>query len=99
MLETGSVKGGFCKYWTNGSNCFDGTLVVTGTLDLYILPLLIHGKKGGAVSTLRLLRMLRVLRILRLFKVFRELSDPPGFPQGVLMRDVGKRPDHHPGLC
>jgi len=41
---------------------------------LYLLPLLIHGKKGGAVSTLRLLRMLRVLRILRLFKVFHELS-------------------------
>lgn len=71
---TGTCMGGVCMYFRDGSNCFDGTLVITGTLDLYLLPLLIHGKKGGAVSTLRLLRMLRVLRILRLFKVFHELS-------------------------
>merc|ERR1719174_2992647 len=64
-----------CKgYVSDNSNLFDGSLVISGTADLYIIPMIVGpGKKGGAVSVLRLLRMLRVMRILRLFKVFKEL--------------------------
>lgn len=66
-------QNGCLAYITDPSSLFDGSLVVSGTADLYIMPYLVSSKKGGFASTLRLLRMLRVMRILRLFKVFKEL--------------------------
>jgi len=67
----------FCEPW----NLFDFTLVCTGTLDLWILPIFtgasgsVHGVTSLRLLRLvRLLRLLRVLRIVRLFRMFGQLN-------------------------
>mmetsp|Transcript_63895 Transcript_63895/g.101288 ORF Transcript_63895/g.101288 Transcript_63895/m.101288 type:complete len:427 (-) Transcript_63895:95-1375(-) len=55
--------------------CLDFPLVVSGCLDLWILPLCRGDSSGETTayqfSVLRLLRMLRLLRVLRLIRIFR----------------------------
>jgi voltage-gated sodium channel len=63
-----------CEYFQDPWYLFDFSLVVTGTLDLWILPLFQGDSKemvGYQFSVMRLLRMLRLLRVLRVIRVFR----------------------------
>lgn len=68
------------EYFTTPSYLFDCSLVVTGTLDLWILPAFSGGHKASSVGyqfsvmrLLRILRLLRVLRVIRLFRMFGQL--------------------------
>jgi len=63
-------------YFTTPSYLFDCSLVVSGTLDLWILPALSGGSHdknsvGYQFSVMRLLRILRLLRVLRVIRLFR----------------------------
>lgn len=67
-------------YFTTPSYIFDCSLVVSGTLDLWILPALsgAHNKNSvgyqfSVMRLLRILRLLRVLRVIRLFRMFGQL--------------------------
>lgn len=63
------------RYFSEAWNLFDCTLVVTGSLDLWIFPLMTGThKRGGVASLMRLLRILRILRVIRIFRMFRELT-------------------------
>lgn len=71
---------GCAAYFQDLWNIFDFTLVMIGTLDLWILPHIVsepdaasHGHKqvGYQFSVLRLLRILRLLRVLRVVRLFR----------------------------
>lgn len=71
---------GPAEYFCDVRYLFDCSLVVTGTLDLSILPLCTSGKKGQSAAhtfsvmrLLRILRLLRVLRVIRLFRMFGQL--------------------------
>mmetsp|Transcript_91241 Transcript_91241/g.144131 ORF Transcript_91241/g.144131 Transcript_91241/m.144131 type:complete len:538 (-) Transcript_91241:130-1743(-) len=64
-----------CGYFSSLSSWFDCSLVVTGSLDLFVLSHL--GDKGRSLKFLktgRLLRALRVVRLARLFKLFHGLE-------------------------
>eukprot|EP00746_Dinoflagellata_sp_MGD_P136987 gnl/MRDRNA2_/MRDRNA2_70817_c0_seq1.p1 gnl/MRDRNA2_/MRDRNA2_70817_c0~~gnl/MRDRNA2_/MRDRNA2_70817_c0_seq1.p1 ORF type:complete len:492 (-),score=75.77 gnl/MRDRNA2_/MRDRNA2_70817_c0_seq1:110-1585(-) len=62
-------------YFQVAWNVFDFTLVCTGTLDLWIMPVITGGHEGGGIASLmRLLRVLRILRVIRIFRMFRELA-------------------------
>lgn len=72
VLQIGS------EYFTSPAYLFDLTLVVTGSLDLWILPAVAklnayehHSGVGYQFSVLRLLRMLRLMRVLRVVRLFR----------------------------
>lgn len=63
------------EYFRVAWNLFDCSLVMTGTLDLWILPAVTGGQNsGGIASLMRLLRVLRILRVIRIFRMFRELT-------------------------
>jgi len=66
------------EYFTTVAYMFDCFLVVSGSLDLWILPLFSGGEVeegeatvGNKLSVLRLLRILRLLRVLRVIRLFR----------------------------
>jgi len=65
------------EYFTTPSYLFDCSLVVAGSLDLWILPAIsgssTHSKNtvGYQFSVMRLLRILRLLRVLRVIRLFR----------------------------
>lgn len=72
-------------YFYEAWNLFDFSLVITGTLDLWVLPLL-TGKSGDPTGSdffgftslrllrmIRVLRLMRVLRVVRIFRMFRQL--------------------------
>lgn len=61
-------------YFNDATSVFDLGLVVAGSLDLYLLPMLVNDSGGAWASPLRLLRLTRILRVVRLFKMFRDLS-------------------------
>jgi len=71
------------EYFTTPSYIFDFALVLSGTLDLWILPAMTgHASTAGSHTTayqfsvlrlLRILRLLRVLRVIRLFRMFGQL--------------------------
>lgn len=68
------------EYFTTPSYLFDCSLVISGTLDLWILPAVTgnHEKNGvgyqfSVMRLLRILRLLRVLRVVRLFRMFGQL--------------------------
>merc|ERR1719434_648141 len=65
-----------CGYWSRPANCFDGFLVITSLIDMYLLPLIRGSRKdGGNMSQLmKLLRMFRIIRIFRIFRMFRALG-------------------------
>lgn len=67
-------------YFTTPAYLFDCSLVVTGSLDLWILPAFGGSSKAHSVGyqfsvmrLLRILRLLRVLRVIRLFRMFGQL--------------------------
>merc|ERR1740130_2422020 len=66
-------------YFTTPAYLFDCSLVVSGSLDLWILPAISGGKTNSAgyqfsvLRLLRILRLLRVLRVVRLFRMFGQL--------------------------
>lgn len=68
-----------CEYFTTLSYLFDCSLVVTGSLDLWILPAMTGDAGGdsgthavgGKLSVLRLVRILRLLRVLRVIRLLR----------------------------
>mmetsp|Transcript_43332 Transcript_43332/g.92768 ORF Transcript_43332/g.92768 Transcript_43332/m.92768 type:complete len:493 (+) Transcript_43332:344-1822(+) len=68
-------RGYFQEPW----NIFDFVLVVTGTLDLWVLPFFTMGSANrvlyhfSVMRMLRILRLLRVLRVVRLFRMFQHL--------------------------
>jgi voltage-gated sodium channel len=62
------------EYFQEPWYLFDFTLVLTASLDLWIIPLFLGDSKemvGYQFSVMRLLRMLRLLRVLRVIRVFR----------------------------
>mmetsp|Transcript_34338 Transcript_34338/g.74182 ORF Transcript_34338/g.74182 Transcript_34338/m.74182 type:complete len:356 (+) Transcript_34338:118-1185(+) len=68
------------SYFTEPWNCFDFSLVASGTLDLWVLPLFSGGDSSStnlyqfqAMRMLRMLRLMRVLRVIRLFRMFQQL--------------------------
>lgn len=68
-----------CEYFTSFKYLFDCSLVVSGSLDLWILPALSGGGNSGVghsfsvMRLLRILRLMRVLRVIRLFRMFGQL--------------------------
>eukprot|EP00929_Paragymnodinium_shiwhaense_P112215 TRINITY_DN8047_c0_g1_i1.p1 TRINITY_DN8047_c0_g1~~TRINITY_DN8047_c0_g1_i1.p1 ORF type:complete len:514 (+),score=126.76 TRINITY_DN8047_c0_g1_i1:150-1691(+) len=72
----------FCELW----NVFDFSLVLIGTLDLWIMPIVVQiqggsdtdqtnlGYKLTTLRLLRILRLMRVLRVIRLFRMFQQLN-------------------------
>jgi len=72
-------------YWSDAWNWFDFSLVMIGTLDLWVMPFFAPAKHVAAVKhkqvgyqfsvlrLLRILRLLRVLRVVRLFRMFQQL--------------------------
>lgn len=69
-------------YFRLGWNLFDFMLVLVGTLDLWVLPLVSFATGDShngslyhfsAARLLRILRLLRVLRVIRLFRMFNQL--------------------------
>lgn len=74
------VKQQGSEYFKEPWNIFDCLLVLIGSLDLWILPLLTvdsgassMGYKLSAMRMLRVLRLMRVLRVIRLFRMFHQL--------------------------
>mmetsp|Transcript_54703 Transcript_54703/g.123096 ORF Transcript_54703/g.123096 Transcript_54703/m.123096 type:complete len:502 (-) Transcript_54703:93-1598(-) len=68
-----------CSYFKEMWNCFDFTLVVLGTLDLWIIPLAMGGADSSmyqfsVMRLLRILRLMRILRVVRLFRMFHHLA-------------------------
>lgn len=66
-----------CKWWYSLWNLFDGFLVLTSILDVWILPVIDFEKMDmrmlSLLRVLRLMRMMRVLRVLRLFQFAHQL--------------------------
>mmetsp|Transcript_14836 Transcript_14836/g.32708 ORF Transcript_14836/g.32708 Transcript_14836/m.32708 type:complete len:487 (-) Transcript_14836:247-1707(-) len=67
-------------YFKEPWNCFDFALVFSGTLDLWVMPLVLGGGDTNnalyhfqAMRMLRMLRLMRVLRVIRLFRMFQQL--------------------------
>jgi hypothetical protein len=67
-------------YFTTPAYLFDCSLVLSGTLDLWILPAISGSSNKNSVGyqfsvmrLLRILRLLRVLRVIRLFRMFGQL--------------------------
>lgn len=64
------------EYFTSIAYLFDCSLVITGALDLWVLPAISGGSTiehpvGYQFSVMRLLRILRLLRVLRVIRLFR----------------------------
>lgn len=68
-------------YFTTPWLLFDFSLVLTGSLDLWILPIFTSGASGtstvgtklSVLRALRIVRLMRVLRVIRLFRMFQQL--------------------------
>lgn len=60
------------EYFKTTWNLFDIALILTGALDLWVLPVVASAGLGiHWLTSLRLLRMIRILRLLRILRVFR----------------------------
>lgn len=75
VLRVRSLGG---SYFKEAWNLFDFFLVMSGTLDLWILPLFTAGGSSAlyhlsAMRMLRILRLMRILRVVRLFRMFHQL--------------------------
>lgn len=76
LLEVGlriASQGGK-RYLEERWNWFDATVVGVSTVDLWVLPCIVHSDWFGShVSLMRIVRLVRVFRLFRIFRLFRKL--------------------------
>jgi len=63
-----------CRYFCDASNVFDFFIVMSTSIQLYVLDPLSF-KTGGKLSLFRLLRFVRTIRVLRMIRVMRMFTE------------------------